>query len=224
MRNCEMKIDPNFLSRYPVVTFERGAVLFQKGKELKYVYYLIEGICAGMDLTVNGSHVFPLFYHEGEFMGVAKELLMTGSNIPIGNCVAKTKAMAYKVPVEDFRIYIRQYPEVYQEVTKSVINSQHQMLNIAHMRIRGNSVAIVCNCLAALMRPLWRDKKDYYVPSVFTITDISANIQLHRVTVSRIMKRLTEAGIIEKKSYGWKILNPGLLEEYASGEKLFEYE
>lgn len=90
--------------------------------------------------------------------------------------------------------------------------------------VGGLMAAIVCNRLAALMRPLWRDKKDYYVPSFFTITDTSANIQLHRVTVSRIMKRLTEAGIIEKKSYGWKIFNPGLLEEHASGEKLFEYE
>lgn len=60
---------------------------------------------------VNGSYVFPLFYHEGEFMGVAKELLMTGINIPLGNCVAKTKVTAYKVPVEEFRIYIRQNPE-----------------------------------------------------------------------------------------------------------------
>lgn len=222
MRNCEMNIDPAFLAKYPMETFERGAVIFQKDKELKYVYYLVEGICAGMELMVNGSHSFALFYHEREFMGVAKELLMTGSNVPMGNCVAKTKVTVYKVPVEDFRIYIRQNPEVYQEVTKSVVKSQHEMLVIAHMRIRGNSAAIVCNCLAALMRPMWREKEDFYIPNTFTITDISANLQLHRVTVSRIMKRLGEAGLIEKKSYGWKILNVKLLEEYASGEKLFE--
>ncbi len=222
MRNCEMKIDLDFLANYPLETFERGTVIFEKGKELKYVYYLTEGICAGMELMVNGAHTMPLFYHEKEFMGVAKELLMTGSNIPMGNCVAKTKVTVYKVPVEDFRIYLRQNPEVYQEVTKSVVKSQHEMLEIAHMRIRGNSVAIVCNCLAALMRPMWREKKDYYIPNLFTITDISANIQLHRVTVSRIMKRLTEAGIIEKKSYGWKVLDAKLLEEYAAGERLFE--
>lgn len=221
MKNRVVKADSAFWANCPLETFERGAVLFQKGEELKDVYYLVEGVCAGMDLMVNGAHMLPLFYREGEFMGVANELQMTGSNVPPGSCVAKTRVRAYRIPVEEFRQYLRKSPEFYQEVTKSVLHSQYEMLAIAHMRIRGNSVAIVCNCLSALMKPMWRDDQNFYVPNVFTITDISANLQLHRVTVSRIMKRLADAGVIEKKTYGWRVLDRKQLEAYASGEKRF---
>lgn len=219
-----MQIDADFLGQYPLKTFAKGTVLFEKGKELQYLYYLVEGICAGIDLTVNGSHLLPLFYREGEFMGVAKELLLTGSNIPPGSCIAKTKVCAYEVPVTEFRRYLLENPAVYQEIAKSVIQAQQAMLAIAHLRIRGNSAAVVCHCLCTLMQPLPQSPGRWYVSNVFTITDLAANLQLHRVTVSKLLKRLAAAGLIAKRSYGFEICRPEALRAYASGEKLFDGE
>ena len=62
----------------------------------------------------------------------------------------------------------------------------------------------------------------WYVSNVFTITDLAANLQLHRVTVSKLLKRLTAAGLIAKKSYGFEICQPKELRAYALGEKLFD--
>lgn len=222
MREYTIQMDADFLGQYPLKTFSKGTILFEKGKELEYLYYLVDGICAGIDLTVNGSQLLPLFYREGEFMGVAKELLLTGSNIPSGSCIAKTKICAYQVPVLEFRRYLRENPAVYQEIAKSVIQAQQAMLSIAHLRIRGNSVAVVCHCLCTLMQPLPQSPGRWYVSNVFTITDLAANLQLHRVTVSKLLKRLTAAGLIAKKSYGFEICQPKELRAYALGEKLFD--
>lgn len=44
MKEYTIQMDADFLGQYPLKTFSKGTILFEKGKELEYLYYLVDGM------------------------------------------------------------------------------------------------------------------------------------------------------------------------------------
>lgn len=221
MKDSEFPIGMDFLKQYDLVIFERGQYLWKRGDEIKYLYYVQSGICAAIEWQFNGALYIPLFFHKNELIGVLTVLGEKVQRISRNDIVARTQVHVYRIPIDDARHYIHSNFEVYKKATYSVLNSEAEMISLAQMKIRGNSAAIVCTALVTL-KEIKKRNNFYYVPACFNITDIANNLQMHRVTVSKIMKCLCEKEILKKEAYGWSILDIDELEQYASGEKILE--
>lgn len=214
-----MILDRDYLNRFPVVKLKKGAIILYQGQDVTYFYYLTSGICAGVDVKSNGSYAIALFYYPGDLIGIAQEFVQN-DHTQLGTVLVKTDAYAYKIPAETFRTYMQQNFAVYRNVAASIFMSEKKMLDISRMRIKGNSVAVVCHTMLSLVQTMDKDQETIlYIDKVFTVTEISQYLQMHRVTVSKILSRLCEELVMQKQKYGWEVLNISELKKYAAGEK-----
>lgn len=221
MINSQFSIGKDFLEKYDLMIVERGQYLWKSGDEIQYLYYIQSGICAAVEWQFNGALYIPLFYQKNEMIGLLTVLGENVQRIAARDIVAKTKVHVYKIPIDDVRDYIHSDFEIYKKAANSVLNAETEILELFQMKVKGNSVALVCN--AMIMLKMKNEKVgDYFVPPHFNITDIASNLQIHRVTVSKIIKCLCVRNVLKKESYGWHILDLSELEKYASGEKNLE--
>ena len=210
-------LNDTFLKRYPLVRFNKGDILLRPGEINHYLYYIKSGVCACSIIHLDGNLIIPLFLRKDELIGARMELLGVKENRSLSEVSAHTDVEVYKIPIRDIRALLQTDFEAYKRLARSVILSLDRVIETSNMRGKGNSVMIVCNTLLHEMSSEGCPEGLYRLSDYFTITDLSRILQLHRVTVSRIMHGLVEKNVLEKRGRVWYITDRKKLEKYQQG-------
>ena len=194
-------LDRIVLSRRPL---HRGETLFRPGQPLCSLFVSREGAFKTVAMDRDGSLQVLGFHLPGELLG----LDALGSGVHACEAVALTQANVCEVPLSQL-----------EQVASQVPGLQHQLLRImgqgmnrdqSHIEMLGKRnaqerLAIFLHQLAGRYRALGRSGDSFTLP--MSRQDIASYLGLVIETVSRILSRMQEDGVISVKARQVTILD-----------------
>ena len=209
-----------WVSQFPIKNFKRNHVFFRQGDVFQYCYYITSGICARTTIDDSHSEIILKYYFHDDIIGLWYCLRDDITECP-ATFIAKTDGYAYVVPANILRQTMNQDFEFYRHISNKIINSDHYIENLYQKKAKGNAAEIVCYTIISLLQKDIHNEQ--YLAKSFSHTELSMHLRLHRVTVSKIFTALQRNNVLEKHSYGWKILDYDQLHAYASGKIILKY-
>lgn len=203
----------------------KNTKIVDREKGVGPVYYLKSGVVALTDILEDGDERIYRYHRIGEFLGVF-QLYNQVPGLPhapvktvndIYDSVTKTESVLYKIDPEVFLRYAYENPEILVEHIRMVakVNMNHC---VRYTRMLKNLTAnIICEVL--LDFSVERDGV-YRMDKYFTYAEIARYLGVHVVTVGRIMKKLSEEGIVGREGGQIVILDRERLTEYSNGKKI----
>ena len=206
--------------------FKKGERLIRAGEPIDYIYYLIKGSVYREVVTDKGYE--STLSRKGGSNDVASSLVgilalynrNTGS-ASTSDFVAHTDCLAYRIPAETCKEYLRQHPLLLEGVLHCSMDEYHRVLNMFQSRREGSGSARLC---ALLLERARETEHGSVVPRKCTNVELSKLLSIHKVTVSRMLRALKEEGVVERTSEGLALLDLERLQQYAANEIELEYE
>lgn len=205
--------------------FRRGECIIKAGEPIDYLYYLTKGTVYREVVTdkgyesiltrISGSSVIQ------SLVGILAVYNQNSGNVSSSDFFAHTDCTAYRIPVEVAKNYLRQHPELLEEVVIHAMNEYTKILTMFQSRREGSASARLC---ALLLERAKETEEGFLVSRKCTNVEISKLLSIHKVTVSRMLRALKEEGVVERSTSGLLILQPNRLKQYADNELLLEYE
>lgn len=205
--------------------FRKGERIMRAGEPIDYIYYLTKGTVYREVVTDKGYE--SILSKKGSsnvvqsLVGILAVYNSINHNVSSSDFFAYTDCIAYRIPVETCKEYLRQHPDMLEEVVRCAMFEYTRLLHIFQSRREGSATAHLCALLLARAREM---DDGLYVPRKCTNVEISKHLSVHKVTVSRMLRALKENGCVERTALGLKILQPEQLQRYIDGEDSFEYE
>lgn len=195
-------------------TYPKGSYIFKQGDLIDFVYCLTSGTACRTFFSSEGEESIYRYLDEFDFLG---SLAVITDNPSITyNIIAKTECKGYKIPHQIFKEYAEQNPIVLKSLLiRAVEELNHVTHNGLSMRQRkmGNRV-----CQLLLERAVQIDQQ-LIVPKSITYLELSKFLGIHSVTLSRILRVLSEQSVIKKTKKGIILLDIPQLTRFAEGEK-----
>lgn len=200
--------------------FKKGDYLIKQGDWVDYIYYVVEGICHGLAVTVNGLET--IYYTKGDesIINSLVGVLMPFVDQPsLTSFVAKTDCLCYRIPADVVMACLETRPDLLKELVTLAMNSYYMVCGQLQIRQQRDAVS----ALTRFLLDKAQEKENLVVPSHYSNTDIGRFLGIHPVTTAKILKKLKEEKLIMRAKEGIVILNAQLLGEYATGEKKLSY-
>ncbi len=209
------------------IRVEKGFRIVNSQKKLEYVYYLESGVVALVSLMEDGDERVFRYHKRGELLGIF-QLYNTVPSLknavlhtvcPIYDSVTKTECIVYRFDPQVVLKFLFENPELLVEQVRRTakINMVHCF---RYSKMLKNRVPnILCEMLlefAHLSDGEW--KLDKY----FSNAEIARYLGVHVVTVGKILSKMKEEGLVDRRDGQLVILDREQLEEY-SGEKNMKY-
>ncbi|MBO5114882.1 MAG: Crp/Fnr family transcriptional regulator [Peptococcaceae bacterium] len=205
--------------------FRKGERIMRAGEPIEYVYYLTKGTVYREVVTDKGYE--SILGSKGgadiarSLVGILAAYNRNNRDISTSDFVAHTDCIAYRVPTEKCKEYLRQNPRLLEEVLQCSMDEYQRVIGLLQTKREGTASAHLC----ALLLERARDTEEGLVVSrKCTNVEISKLLSIHKVTVSRMLRALKEEGCVERSAAGLRILQPEQLRKYADGELILEYE
>lgn len=205
----------------------KGTRVVDSQKKLEYVYYLEKGVIALVDLMEDGDERVFRYHKQGELLGIFQLYNMVPSLknsvqhtvCHIYDSVSKSECVLYRLEPRVVLEFLFENPEILVEQVRSTakINMSH-CFRYSKM-LKNRTPNILCEMLlefAHLSEGVW--KLDKY----FSNAEIARYLGVHVVTVGKIIGKLKEDGLIDRKNGQLVILDREGIEEYL-GEKNMKY-
>ena len=205
--------------------FKKGERLMRAGEPIDYIYYLIKGTVYREIVTDKGYESILSRKHND---GIAKSLIgiLAAYNRNAGNTsnndfFAYTDCTCYKIPLETCKAYLRQHPDVLEEVLHHAMDEYDNVWKMFYTRREGHGSARLC---ALLLERARETEQGLMVPRKCTNVEISKLLSIHKVTVSRMLRALKEEGAVARTSEGLVLRDPERIKQYAENKIELEYE
>ena len=207
--------------------FRKGERLIRAGEPIEYIYYMVKGSVYREVVTDKGYE--SILSKKGGSDDIAHSLvgILAAYNRNIGGVstsdfIAHTDCIAYRIPVEICKDYLRQHPILLEEVVCCALDEYNRVLKMFQSRREGSGAARLCALL--LERSKILDDGRMAVSRKCTNVELSKLLSIHKVTVSRMLRALKEEGVVERTPDGLIILDPKRLKQYADNALVLEYE
>ena len=204
--------------------FKKGDYLITAGEQIGWAYYLVEGTvyrerttATGYESILNsktGSHVVQ------SLIGILIFYKREQTDISADDFIAKTDCVCYKIPKETCMKYIREHPDLMEELLRCALDEYNKVMDLFEAKREGNVSGKLCKFL---MEHNTKTKHGLLVPKKYTNVEIAKFLSVHKVTVARILRVLKEEGQIERTSEGLLIKYPEELQMYAEQKKILDY-
>lgn len=205
--------------------FRRGECIIRAGEPIEYLYYLTKGTVYREVVTDKG-HESILSQIGGtsivqSLVGILAIYNQNNGNVSSSDFFAHTDCIAYRIPVDVVKTYLREQPELLEEVVVRAMDEYTKVLTMFQSRRDGSASARLC---ALLLERARETEEGLLVSHKCTNVEIGKLLSIHKVTVSRMLRALKEEGTVERSTAGLRILRPDRLKQYAENELLLEYE
>lgn len=189
--------DKTWLQQFPQVNFAPKDKLFTMGETIRYNYYLLDGICAKTNPTIDGEDIILQYYQPGKMLGM--HLRQFGEETTL-EFVAKTNCTCYKIPWLEVEHKIKTDNALCYNLMEEMVNECEfwSTSYIAHSLGGGISVL----ALALKMLAIKQADNSYLLHPMFTNVELSKYCGIHTVSVSRLINKLAHKGILERKKEG----------------------
>lgn len=194
---------------------DAGHWIIELGQEGADVFFVSFGHVRVLIRSLDGTQVILREIHEGEFFG---ELAAIDGRARSAGILAVTDAVVARMPPAVFRDAVHRYPAfcdaVLQTLSSQLRIATNRLNELATLSIRERLLAE----LLRLARPAGSDGRVAISPPP-THAEIGAWINARREAVTRELKVLERAGLLEKTRGALVILDPGRLAGMIGNER-----
>ncbi len=211
-----------YLRDFPIVTFEKGEMIYHCNDKIDYVYYLIEGSCMRMSNTPNGEEIFmdertsddSVSAFLGSLAAITQNRLMTYS------LVTTTKCRCYKIQHAEFIDFLHQYPSIMFELLQMAVSQYEYLAANFFAKQKGQAAPRIASFIIDKAEEM---HEGLLLHRHYTNTDIARFLAMHRITVNKVIIALEDEGCLRRIPEGILIIDLALLQTYAHGERKLHY-
>ena len=202
--------------------YNKGDYLPRNTDPIEHIYSLQRGLAAVYRVTEGGQDEIIRYVRPGTFIGAPTLFTLTKGLADSDTSIrASSDCKVYKIPFDHFLQVARAHPAILEQIIVELsLESRYfrlLMTYTAHHR--------TANALALLLTNLMEETDGQYVISKYTtFTDMASYLKTHKITISRIIKKLTELGVLAKIDGQLHVLDPAQLEAYAHGQELIYWD
>ncbi len=202
--------------------YNKGQYLHRNTNPMEHIYYLQKGLAAVYRVTESGQDEIIRYVRTGTYIGAPTLFTLSkglaDSDTSIRAC---SDCKVYKIPFDHFLQTARAHPAILEQIIVEIA------LESRYFRLLMTYTAHHCtaNALALLLTNLTEEQDGRLVISKYTTyTDMASYLKTHKITVSRIIKKLTELGVLTKDGGQLCVSDPAQLEAYARGQELIYWD
>lgn len=191
--------------------------LYNRAHINKYVYCLEEGLCALHSVSASGKERIYQYFLPGDFIGFipAYRRSYPDETFYAFSITAKSPCSLYQVSYTAFRDFMDNHPEFYQWLFETAVTHYDNALRHCYTLQDGDNFISLCQALIELAL---LEHSRYIIHKDFSYNEIASYLGIHTITVTRMMRRLKEMGIISKEGHDTVILDMDKLTSMARGE------
>jgi CRP-like cAMP-binding protein len=171
-----------------------GQAIYFEGDPATYFYLVSNGKVKLLRHTVLGREVLLDVLQSGEYFG---NLASPGEKCYSETAIAQTSGCILQISAEDFAVILNHYPgvtlKVLEVVSKRLEESQEVVKQLSAYSIEQRVAATLIRLAAKMGEP---KQKGLLIQLPFSRQDLAAMTGTTVETVSRVMSRLAEAGLI----------------------------
>jgi CRP/FNR family transcriptional regulator len=211
MNNLPKEKLKKFFLKYSVSKFKKKETILRAGDNPQGVYYLAKGYLRMYMITGEGNELTLNIFKPGSFFPLSWAI----TKIPNSYFYESiTECEILKVTSEDFQEFIKDDPEVMEEIIRILLLGLNGTLMRLQYMILGNSGQKVCN-IFLLLGKRFGDAKNKHIYIKFPIThqEIANLSGLTRETVSIEIKKLENEKLISRRKRDYVINNITKLEK-----------
>ncbi len=198
-----------FFTQYPQRTFDKRQPLIRANTEVDYVYYIIEGRVSQYDITPSGNEVAVNVFKPGAFFPMSSAI----NGIPNHYFFeASVKTKVHVIPAKHAVQYLKDNPDVLFDLLAHVYRGVEGILGrMVHLMGGDAKSRLVFELLNAAYR-FGDQREDESILVALSEGDLAKHSGLARETISRLMKNLKTAGLVEISTEGIVLKNIQKLE------------
>lgn len=205
--------------------FKPREYLIRCGDAMPYVYYLKKGVVEREVLTPHGTEMVNVMKEGGQIVDSIVGLLeIFGKNFD-GYCndcfIAMTNCICYRIPVEVCKEYFRANPRLLEEALAMAIEAFDQTEAMLTNRKDLQAPQMICEFLLVHAESMVAGR---VVPKNFTNVEIAKHLNVHSVTVSRVIGVLRKQGVAERVAEGLRLCDEGVIRDYVTGTRKMKYD
>lgn len=199
-------------------TFRAGEYLVQQDQPRRYVFYLTEGNGEWLEYTEDGEALYFRSKHAGDTQDVVGlHNLWSPEPLYSYSFVSTSDIVCYRIDEADAREAIHRRPDAMEAVLIMLTRKFQELRKLYNARQSRHISNQVC---AYLLDSIVQNANGIRLPKKLTNVSISHRLNVHQVTVAKIMKFLQTEGVISRTADGVRVLNLPRLEEYANGARM----
>ncbi len=205
--------------------FKKGEYLISEGEEVKFVYYLIEGVVkrmqvdnAGVKRTLEKRDAQVIAGTIDAIIGIAMAYSTHETYYSSYVFKAMTDCKCYRIEKNEYRKWAHEHNDILEDTIRLIIRENADLNDwIENKRYTGTMPMYVCQ---KLLLEAEEHNGKYVLPQSFVASDMAFRMGIHKVTMSRIMRALKEVGVLKKVDKSWEIQDYEALVAFAEGAPL----
>lgn len=167
------------------------------------IYCLEQGLCALIKYTSNGEEIIYHYFKPGDIIGGVpfhRNTQYSYGSTPsqIFEICAKTPCRVYKINFKQLHEITSNDPHIAALISESVADHFLCVLNHFHSAKEDYTSVRLCKILLDLAQ--YKDD-EYILDKHFTYVELAKYLGVHCVTVSRVIRKLKDLGIVAKKGH-----------------------
>lgn len=179
---------------------KRPECLYNRTSQDKYVYFLEQGICALTSTSSDGRERIYQYFLSGDFICFtpAFNRHYPDETFLAFAIMAKSDCILCRIPYSLFRSYVEEHPVLYRWLFEKAVTHYDNSLRHSYSLQEGDNFMSLCQALLELAKP---QASQYVLQKEFSYGELANYLGIHTITVTRLMARLKEMGIIMKKGH-----------------------
>lgn len=214
-----MKQFENYYCYGEKMIFTKGSVILTPDDE-QHAYLLHSGVCALSSRKKNQELKSHLYFMDQRIIGFAnltRNLLYPHETLPKNTLVlvAKTDCIVYRIDSEKIKTLMKT-DLVFTNLLFETLSQNY--LNIFHRFLQMEEESVPVRVCMFLLDYAYEEQGVTLLPRFFTFSEISEYLNIHLVTLSRVMRSLKNLGCVKKEDHHLVILRADMLKQIVEKE------
>lgn len=194
---------------------KRQECLYSRTSQDKYVYFLEQGICALTSTSPDGRERIYQYFLSGDFICFTPAFnRQYPDDIFLAFAMmAKADCILCQIPYSLFLSYVDEHPVLYRWLFEKAVTHYDNALRHSYSLQEGDNFMSLCQVLLELAA---RQDTHYVLQKEFSYGELANYLGIHTITVTRLMARLKDLGIIIKNGHQTVIQDVEQLKALAS--------
>lgn len=175
--------------------YTAGQPVYFEGDAAQYLYLVAMGRVRLVRNTTSGHEVSLDMLHGGEHFG---NLTALGAKTYTETAIAHTDCCILQIASDDFETLLKRYPDVTLKVLSAVgqrlQQSQEVVKQLSSYTVEQRVASVLCRLVSKMGE---ESQEGVLIQLPFSRQDLAAMAGTTTETVSRIMRRLADAGLVE---------------------------
>lgn len=200
-----------------LVHVKKHTCLYNRAHIDKYVYCLESGLCALHSVSPGGRERIYQYFLPGDFIGFtpAYNRNYSDDTFYAFSITAKSACTLYQIPYSVFYEFMESHPDFYRWLFEITMAHYDNALKHCYTLQDGDNFTSLCQALGELAN---QENSRFVIHKDFSYTELANYLGIHTITITRMIARLKDLGVVAKKGHETVILDMDKLVELGRGK------